>query len=54
MKFLPTMSVCFVNIIDFYATVIQVRCLALAIKPGLIHHFLHKKMTVKSQEYDSY
>ena len=24
-----------------------------AIKPGLIHHFLHLKMPVPSQEYDS-
>ena len=36
----------------FYATVIQVRGLE-AIKPGLIHHFLHNKMPVPSQEYDS-
>ena len=24
-----------------------------SIQPGLIHHFLHKKMHVPSQEYDS-
>ena len=25
-----------------------------AIKPGIIHHYLHRKMSVTSQEYDSY
>ena len=39
------------SIMEFYATVIQVR--GLAIKPGLIRHFLLKKMPVSSQEYDS-
>ena len=43
-----------VNIIKCNATVIQVRGLAsIKTKPGLVHHFLHKKMPIPSQEYDS-
>ena len=40
------------NIMEFNAIVIQVRGL-LGIKPGLIHHCLHKKMSVPNQKYDS-
>ena len=41
-----------VNITEYDETVIKVR-VASAIKPGLIHHFLHLKMPVPGQEYDS-
>ena len=51
--FLPIMSVCFVvNIIEFDATVIQVRSLASS-KTSFGQYFLHKKISVPSQEYDS-
>ena len=37
---------------EFDATVIEVRGLA-SVKTSSIHNFLHKKMPVPSQEYDS-
>ena len=40
------------NITEFDETVVQSERLS-AIKPSLIHHFLHLKMPEPSQEYDS-
>ena len=41
-----------VNITQFDETVVQSERFS-AIKPGLLQHFLHLKMPVPSQEYDS-
>ena len=43
---------CFVHIMTFDATVVQVRGLT-SYKTGPIYRFLHKKMPVPCEEYDS-
>ena len=51
-KFTNISSRIIVNITEFGETVVQNERFS-AIKQGLIHHFLHLKMPVPSQEYDS-
>ena len=41
-----------VNITEFDETILQSERFT-AIKPDLIHHFLHLKMSLPSQEYES-
>lgn len=40
-----------VNVMKFYTSVVQTRGLAY-LKPGLIHHFLHMKITVIYVRYN--
>ena len=57
LTFLPIMSVCSVHTsLSMQWNLMRLWCklkVLLAIKPGLVHHFLHQKMPVPSQEYDS-